>query len=102
MNNDTLPLNHDENGLDLLDLLKQLAQRNCNEVLVETGATLAGQFVQQGLVDEMVLYMAPCFMGSDARPTLAMPFEKMDQKQTLTVLDTRMVGDDMRLTLAFS
>lgn len=98
---ETLALNHDKAGLDLTALLKELAFRNCNEVLVETGATLAGQFVMQGLVDEMVLYMAPCFMGSSARPTLAMPFERMAEKQNLKITDSRMLGDDVRLTLSF-
>lgn len=98
---ETLALNHDQNGLDLTALLKELAFKNCNEVLVETGATLAGQFVVQGLVDEMVLYMAPCFMGSNARPTLSMPFEEMAQKRNVKITDSRMIGDDMRLTLSF-
>jgi len=98
---ETLALNHDKGGLDLTALLKELAFKNCNEVLVETGATLAGQFVQQGLVDEMVLYMAPCFMGSNARPTLALPLDDMMEKHKVKITDTRMVGDDMRLTLSF-
>lgn len=98
---ETLPLNHDEHGLDLTTLLKELALRQCNEVLVETGATLAGEFVRQGLVDEMVLYMAPCFLGSDARGMLNWPITTMAEKQTLTILDNRMVGQDIRLTLGF-
>jgi len=98
---ETLALNHDQRGLDLDALLKELAFRGCNEVLVETGATLAGQFVAQGLVDEMVLYMAPCFMGSNARPTLALPFEKMSDKINVKIKDSRMVGEDIKLTLTF-
>ena len=98
---ETITLNSNKHGLDLTELLKELAARNCNEVLVETGATLAGQFVEQNLVDEMVLYMAPCFMGSDARPTLNLPFTEMAQKKTVKIVDTRMVGNDMRLTLTF-
>jgi len=98
---DVLPLNSNENGLDLKALLVELGNRHCNEVLVETGATLAGQFIQQNLVDEMVLYMAPCLMGSSARPLLNFPIETMADKQVLNITDTRMVGDDMRLTIGF-
>lgn len=98
---ETLPLNHDEQGLDLTALLKELALRQCNEVLVETGATLAGEFVRQGLVDEMVLYMAPCLLGSDARGLINWPMTTMAEKQTLNILDNRMVGQDIRLTLGF-
>lgn len=101
-NMETLALNHDETGLDLTALLKELALRQCNEVLVETGATLAGEFVRQGLVDEMVLYMAPCFMGSDARPLLNWPINTMAEKQNLVILDNRFVGQDIRLTLGFA
>ena len=50
--------------VDLCTLLVELARREVNEVLVETGATTAGAFVQQGLVDEWVLYKAPTLMGS--------------------------------------
>jgi diaminohydroxyphosphoribosylaminopyrimidine deaminase/5-amino-6-(5-phosphoribosylamino)uracil reductase len=99
---ETLALNKGLKGLDLTELLKELALKNCNEVLIETGATLAGQFVDQELVDEMVLYMAPCFMGSDARPMLNMPLQKMADKKLVKVIDMRMVGSDMRLTLSFN
>ena len=99
---ETLPLDHDEHGLNLTALLKALAKRQCNEVLVETGASLAGEFVRQGLVDEMVLYMAPCLMGSAARPLLNLPIDSMADKQNLIILDNRIVGQDIRLTLGFA
>ncbi len=98
---EVMPLAADENGLDLSALLKELGQRHCNEVLIETGATLAGAFIDAGLVDEMVLYMAPCFMGSDARPLLSMPITEMAEKHTLNISDMRMVGEDLRLTIRF-
>jgi diaminohydroxyphosphoribosylaminopyrimidine deaminase/5-amino-6-(5-phosphoribosylamino)uracil reductase len=98
---ETVALNTTDAGLDLTELLKELAHRNCNEVLVETGATLAGQFVEQGLVDEMVLYMAPCFMGSDARAIFNLPMTEMAQKKTVNIIDTRIIGNDIRLTLNF-
>ncbi len=98
---EVLPLNADENGLDLIALLKELANRHCNEVLVETGATLAGQFIQQGLADELVLFMAPCLMGSDARPLFNLPITEMANKKELKIIDSTMVGDDMRLTIRF-
>ncbi|GAA6135549.1 bifunctional diaminohydroxyphosphoribosylaminopyrimidine deaminase/5-amino-6-(5-phosphoribosylamino)uracil reductase RibD [Oceaniserpentilla sp. 4NH20-0058] len=98
---EAIQLDQAANGLDLTQLLKILAEKQCNEVLVETGATLAGEFVRQGLVDEMVLYMAPCFMGSDARPLLQWPMTQMAEKQNLKIIENRMVGNDIRLTLVF-
>lgn len=83
----------------LAALLQQLAQRGCNEVLVEAGPRLAGAFVAAGLVDELVLYVAPKLLGSEARPLFELPFETLAQAVPLTVMDWRAVGADWRLTL---
>ncbi|EAT12372.1 bifunctional diaminohydroxyphosphoribosylaminopyrimidine deaminase/5-amino-6-(5-phosphoribosylamino)uracil reductase RibD [Bermanella marisrubri] len=95
---ESLALNHGESGLNLRELLKALADRQCNEVLVETGSTLAGQFIQQGLVDEVVHYMAPCLMGSEARPVFAMDIETMADKIPVQISDVRHFGNDIRFT----
>ena len=79
-------------------ILKALADRDCNEVLVEAGATLAASFISQGYVDELVIYMASKLMGSQARPLADLPFEKMAESVELTLNDLRMVGQDIRLT----
>ncbi|UTW46674.1 bifunctional diaminohydroxyphosphoribosylaminopyrimidine deaminase/5-amino-6-(5-phosphoribosylamino)uracil reductase RibD [bacterium SCSIO 12696] len=84
--------------VDLLALLQELAKRQCNEVLVEAGAELAGAFVAAGLVDQLVVYQAPCLLGSGARPLLSLPIEKMDQQHKLDIQDVRMIGEDMRIT----
>lgn len=87
-------------GIDLQQLLKELNRRECNEVLVECGATLAGAFVREGLFDELVVYMAPALLGSSARPLLGLPqLASMSEKVSLRWQDVRMVGNDLRLTL---
>ena len=89
----------DINGqVDLPALLKLLAEKECNNVLVEAGAELAGAFLQAGLVDELVIYMAPKLLGSSARPLLTLPFERMDQQVSLDIQDVRQVGSDLRIT----
>ncbi len=65
---------------------------------MEAGAELAGAFLQAGLVDEFVVYMAPKLLGSSARPLLTLPFERMDQQVSLDIQDVRQVGDDLRIT----
>ncbi|MEH6575996.1 MAG: bifunctional diaminohydroxyphosphoribosylaminopyrimidine deaminase/5-amino-6-(5-phosphoribosylamino)uracil reductase RibD [Amphritea sp.] len=85
--------------INLPELLELLAQRNCNEVLVETGATLAGAFIEAGLVDELVIYQAMKLLGSSARPMLTLPLDKMSQQVALTLKDMRMLGNDIKLTL---
>lgn len=85
-------------GADLRALLQALAGRGCNELLVEAGNRLAGSFVAAGLVDELIVYMAPTLMGSAARPLLALPFDAMAQQQRLVIDDIRAVGQDWRIT----
>jgi diaminohydroxyphosphoribosylaminopyrimidine deaminase/5-amino-6-(5-phosphoribosylamino)uracil reductase len=87
-------------GLDLHALIAELTRRECNEVLVECGATLAGAFVREALFDELIVYLAPTLLGADARGLLDLPFERMDQQVRLQWRDLRRVGDDLRLTLA--
>ncbi len=79
-------------------LLTLLAEKECNNVLVEAGAELAGAFLQAGLVDELVVYMAPKLLGSSARPLLLLPFDRMDQQVELDITDIRQVGRDLRIT----
>jgi len=85
--------------VDLPALLDWLGTEQCNELLVETGATLAGALVAAQLVDEIVVYMAPKLLGSAARPLLELPFERMAQQIPLAVVDLRQLGQDIRLQL---
>lgn len=85
-------------GIDLVALLDELGRRECNEVLVEAGPTLAAAFVREGLFDELLIYMAPTLLGSSARALLAMPeLEKMSEQIRLTLFDCVQLGDDLRL-----
>lgn len=85
--------------VDLEALLRYLAEReSCNEVLLETGATLAGAMLDAGLIDEMHLFMAPTLLGGEARPLFALPgLERMVQQRTLHIDDIRAVGHDWRI-----
>lgn len=85
-------------GIALPALLAELALREVNELLVESGARLAGAFVQAGLVDELVIYTAPALLGSQARPLLELPITAMAGKVPLILKDVRMVGADIRMT----
>lgn len=86
--------------VDLTVLLRQLAEAQINEVLVETGPTLAGAFIAAGLVDELIVYQAPTLLGSAAKPLLELPLATMVEQRHLRVLDARAVGSDWRWTLA--
>jgi len=85
--------------VDLASLLRDLARREINEVLVEAGPTLAGAFLEAGLVDELVLYLAPHLMGDAARGLFRLPgLERMRDRIALAIRDLRMVGPDLRIT----
>lgn len=87
------------NRLDLSAVLQLLAEQEMNEVLVEAGPTLAGAFVSAGLADEIIIYMAPHFMGHNGKPLLTLPgMENMTQRQPLKITDIRAVGEDWRIT----
>lgn len=85
--------------VNLSGLLELLAKQGINEVLIETGAKLAAAFIEQNLVDELILFTAPTLLGSDARPAFNLPFTKMDQQIRWAWHDVRMVGNDLKLVL---
>lgn len=87
--------------LCLQALLDLLAKRECNEVLLETGATLAGGFLRSDLIDELIIYQAPVLMGSDARPMMALPLENMAEKKNLLIIDRCDIGQDQRILARF-
>ncbi len=86
--------------VDLDALLHHLAEaEQANEVLLETGATLAGAMLEAGLIDEMQLFVAPTLLGGEARPLFELPgLSLMAQQKGLEVRDIRAVGQDWRIT----
>lgn len=85
--------------IDLRALLGALAERDCNQVMVEAGAGLAGAFIAEGLLDELVCYWAPKLFGDRARPMFALPIDTIDAHLALSIQDIRQVGEDIRVTL---
>ncbi len=84
--------------LDLHALLQQLNELQYNEVLIEAGPTLSGAFLEAGLIDELVIYMAPHLLGDSASGLVHLPLlEKMEQRVALELKDLRQVGSDIRL-----
>ncbi len=84
--------------VDLPQLFSLLAQLQINTVWVEAGATLNGSLLQSGLVDEWLIYMAPCILGDEGRGLFHLPgLQHMQDKKTLHLTDVRQLGVDLRL-----
>lgn len=85
-------------GVDLETALRELARRGMNEIHVEAGPTLGGALLTAGLVDEIVVYMAPHLLGDGARGLFHLPaIVRMDERLPLRITDIRAVGDDWRI-----
>ncbi|WP_241650411.1 dihydrofolate reductase family protein, partial [Rosenbergiella collisarenosi] len=90
---------HQEN-IDLVALMMVLGKQEVNTVWVEAGASLAGQLLQAGVVDELILYMAPTLMGTDARGLCVLPgLEHLAQALRFEIQDIQQVGPDIRIIL---
>ena len=87
--------------IDLHEVMLELGQREMNTILLEAGARLSGSMFEQGLVDEIVVYMAPDLLGGDARDMFTIPrLEQLADKLQLEYQDITRVGRDLRLTLS--
>lgn len=83
----------------LLAVLRHLAEREINDVLVEAGPTLAGGLLMAGLVDELVIYQAPHIMGTETRRLAVTPgWSRLADRLQLRVTDRRAIGADLRIT----
>ncbi len=89
-----------EGGVDLTALMQMLAaEHEVNEVLVEAGPTLNGALLNAGLIDEVIIYMAPHLMGDAARGLFHLPgLQQMNQRIALDIQDIRAVGCDWRIS----
>jgi diaminohydroxyphosphoribosylaminopyrimidine deaminase/5-amino-6-(5-phosphoribosylamino)uracil reductase len=97
-----------DGGLDIGAVLRRLTAFEVNEVLVECGPRLAAAFLRAGLVDELLLYVAPIFLGSDALPLADLRGAEAHTPQEggldaitrgFEFVDVRRIGADLRLIL---
>ena len=95
-------LPNDSGKVDLKALLELLAQRGINEVHAEAGFKLNGSLLREGLVDELLLYLAPCLIGHEASGLFNLPeLTSLDGNRQLQIRDLRQLGEDIRLIARF-
>lgn len=85
------------NKVDLSAMLADLASRGVNELHVEAGSKLNGSFIREGLVDEMLVYLAPCVLGEGLSMAHFGPLTKLDQGLSLDFKSVEKIGPDVRI-----
>lgn len=85
--------------VDLAAALRDLAARGVNELHVEAGYKLNGSLLRAGLVDELLVYIAPLLMGQGRGMADLGTLTALDQARRFTLLDTQALGPDLRLRL---
>ncbi len=90
------------NKVDLGAMLRDLAQREVNEVHVEAGSKLNGSLIREGLVDELILYLAPKLLGIGQDMATFGPLQNLTDARQLEFLSTEMLGNDLRLSARFA
>jgi len=98
-----VPADSKTGKVNLLALLTVLGERGINDILLESGAQLAGAFFTQNLVDQLVLYQAPILLGADAMSLVTLPeLTQLTQAKQLTFDDVSQVGPDIRIIASLS
>jgi len=88
---------------DLGFVARYLAERGFNEVTVETGGKLMGSLLIAGVIDEIVLYIAPLILGDTAQALFVIPeLQRLDEAKRPRIVDVRQIGEDVRITARFS
>ncbi|MED6343152.1 MAG: bifunctional diaminohydroxyphosphoribosylaminopyrimidine deaminase/5-amino-6-(5-phosphoribosylamino)uracil reductase RibD [Pseudomonadota bacterium] len=81
-------------------LFEHLASIEINNVLVEAGPRMNGALLEFNLIDELIIYMAPCILGPDAIDMFDSPvIKKLSDRYSFGVRDLTSIGPDMKITL---
>jgi diaminohydroxyphosphoribosylaminopyrimidine deaminase/5-amino-6-(5-phosphoribosylamino)uracil reductase len=96
--NEVITMPNRAGKVDLPALLEELARRGINELHIEAGCKLNGSLINEGCVDELLLYLAPHLLGDRARGMAELPeLVDLEARRTLKISDVRTVGSDIRI-----
>jgi diaminohydroxyphosphoribosylaminopyrimidine deaminase/5-amino-6-(5-phosphoribosylamino)uracil reductase len=85
---------------DLGEVLDTLGGKGVLSVLVEGGATVAGEFHRQGLVDRYIIYVAPAMLGARGQPLIDGPGPAtLEEAWRGEITDVAKLGADLRIEL---
>lgn len=95
--------NENSDGVNLDALISYLSEKGLNDLFIEAGAGLAGAFIEQNLVDELILYQAPKLMGQGNKGLVSMPnIERLADAKKLKLKQVTQVGNDIKVVAAFT
>jgi riboflavin biosynthesis pyrimidine reductase len=94
-------LDNAEGKVDLPGLVRELGQRQINELHVEAGAKLNGALIRAGCVDELLVYLAPALIGDGRNMFELPPLEDLSGKIGIHFHEVKQVGPDLRILARF-
>jgi diaminohydroxyphosphoribosylaminopyrimidine deaminase/5-amino-6-(5-phosphoribosylamino)uracil reductase len=95
---ETVVIANAQGKVELFKLMEELAQRELNEIHVEAGTKLNGSLLQAGVVDELLVYLAPCVIGDSGRGMFDVPeLAELSQRKGLAIRDVERIGADVRI-----
>jgi diaminohydroxyphosphoribosylaminopyrimidine deaminase/5-amino-6-(5-phosphoribosylamino)uracil reductase len=95
---ETVVIPNDRGKVELFRLMEELARRELNEIHVEGGTKLNGSLLQAGVVDELLVYLAPCVIGDSGRGMFdVQELTELSQKKGLAIRNVERVAEDIRI-----
>ncbi len=95
---DTVIIPNDRGKVELFKLMEELARRELNEIHVEGGAKLNGSLLQAGVVDELLVYLAPSVIGDSGRGMFHLPeLTELSRRTALKIREVERIGADLRI-----
>jgi diaminohydroxyphosphoribosylaminopyrimidine deaminase/5-amino-6-(5-phosphoribosylamino)uracil reductase len=93
---------NDRGKVDLFGLTEELARRELNEIHVEAGTKLNGSLLEAGVVDELLVYLAPSVIGDSGRGMFSLPeLKELSGRTALAIREVERVGEDLRILARF-
>jgi diaminohydroxyphosphoribosylaminopyrimidine deaminase/5-amino-6-(5-phosphoribosylamino)uracil reductase len=84
--------------VELFKLMEELARRELNEIHVEAGTKLNGSLLQAGVVDELLVYLAPSVIGDSGRGMFHLPeITELSRASALKIREVERIGADLRI-----
>ena len=94
----TVIIPNDRGKVELFNLMEELARRELNEIHVEGGTRLNGSLLQAGVVDELLVYLAPSVIGDSGRGMFDLPeLKELSRAKRLGIRGVERVGGDVRV-----